>query len=91
LLVQWRGAVAISVGIDPALELFVQSFDRIRSPDRFPSAHREAREGEEPVTRLFQARSGRRAFQPPFSDESFVLRLDLLLRVGIDQILVIRR
>jgi hypothetical protein len=37
-------------------------------------ALREAREGEELVTRLYQARSDRWAFQPPFSDESFALR-----------------
>jgi hypothetical protein len=37
------------LGLDPPLELFVQSLDCIRCPDRFPLAFREAREGEQLV------------------------------------------
>src|ERR1019366_7221896 len=43
------------LGLDPPLELFVQSLDCIRCPDRFPLAFREAREGEQLVAGLFQA------------------------------------
>ena len=69
----------------------LSNHDRIRGPDRFPLAFRKPREGEELVAGFFQAGSDRWAFQAPFSDESFALRLDLLLRVGVDHILVIRR
>jgi hypothetical protein len=50
-------------GLDPALKLFAQSrmaglsnHHRIRCPDRFPLAFREACEGEELVARFLQAR-----------------------------------
>ena len=37
--------------LDPSLELFMQSLDRIRRADRFPLAFRKAREGEQALSR----------------------------------------
>jgi len=50
---------------------------------------REPREGEKLVTDFFQAIGDRTAFQPPFVDERFSLRLDLRLRTGLDYVAVI--
>jgi hypothetical protein len=73
----------------------VQSLDCIRGPKRFPLALRHSGKGsgkgEELVASLFQEGGHCRAFQPPLSDEGFALRLDLLLRGGVDHTLVIRR
>jgi hypothetical protein len=38
--------------LDPSLELFMQSLDRIRRADRFPLAFRKAREREQLVASL---------------------------------------
>jgi hypothetical protein len=44
----------------------------------------EAGEGERFLAHFLQAGGDCRAFQPSFADEGFALRLDLLLRVGVD-------
>src|ERR1700730_6654941 len=67
----------------------MQAFDRIRGSDRLPLAFREARESEQLVAGFFQADGDRRTFQLPFADEDLSLRLDLLLCVCVDHILVV--
>jgi hypothetical protein len=73
---------ALDLGLYPPFELFVQSLDRIRCPDRFPLAFREPCESEELVACFLQAGGDGVAFQPPFADERLALRLDLRLRGG---------
>jgi len=69
----------------------MQAFDGVGCADRFPLAFGEAREGEQPVARFFQAIGDGAAFEPPFADEGLSPRLDLLLRLGVNHVGVIGR
>ena len=73
-----RGAGRPHMRLDPALELFMQAFDCIRSADGFPLAWRKAREGEQLVASLLQAVGDGGAFQVPFANERLSFRFDLL-------------
>ena len=63
--------------LDPALELFVEPFDRIRGTYAAPLALRQAREGEEPVAGFLQAVGDGFVFEPPLADEGFAMLFDL--------------
>ena len=52
---------------------------------------REAREGEEFISRFFQAIGDGVTFEPPFADEDLSLRLNLLLRLGVNHVVVVSR
>ena len=76
--------------LDPSLELLVQSLDRIRGAGAAPLAWRQTGEGEEPVAGFLQAVGDGAVFEPPFADEGFAARFDLLTRRRVDRVVVIR-
>jgi len=51
------------LGFDPALELFMEPFDRVGGANALPLAGRQLGEGEEPVTSLLEAVGYRLAFE----------------------------
>ncbi len=79
------------MGLDAALELFVQSFDGVGCSDRFPLVARKAHEGEQAIAGFLQAVGDGAAFEPPFADEGLALCLDFLTRCGVDHVGVIGR
>ena len=54
-------------------------------------ALREAREGEQSISRFLQAVGDGATFKPPFSKEDFSLGLDLLPGVGVNYVVVVGR
>jgi hypothetical protein len=56
-------------GLDPALELFMEPFDRVGGASALPLAARQPVEGEEPITGFLEAVGYRLAFEPPFAQE----------------------
>jgi hypothetical protein len=71
--------------IDPALELRMESFDRIGGRCVPPLAGRQSDKGEEPITGFLEAVGHRLAFEPPFAGKGPPPHLDLLRRRGADQ------
>ena len=51
----------------------------------------KAREGEQSISRFFQAIGDGATFEPPFADEGLSLRLNLLLRLGVNHVVVVGR
>jgi hypothetical protein len=64
--------------LDPALELFVEPFDRIRGAHAAPLARRQTAEGEEPVAGFLRAIGNSAVLEPPLANEGFAPRCDLL-------------
>jgi hypothetical protein len=64
----------------------VQAFDGIGCSYRFPLAFGEAREGEQSISRFFQAIGDGATFEPPFADKDLSLRLNLLPIVTYDDL-----
>ena len=74
------------LGLDPALELFVEPFDDVGGTRALPLAGWQPGEGEVPVTGLLESAGRRLAFEPPFADEGPSACLDICRRGGIDDV-----
>ena len=83
------GAGRHALSLDAPLELLMQALDGIRGANRLPLLVREAQEGEELVSGLFEAVSNRAALETPFADERLALGLHVLCRLGVDHVGVI--
>jgi hypothetical protein len=57
------------LGLDTAAELLVEPFDGVGGPRRPPLLGRQAREREQAVAGLFEARGDGGALEPPFLQE----------------------
>jgi hypothetical protein len=68
----------------------VQPLDRIGGAHAASLAQRQAREGEQAFSCLLQAVGDGTMLEPPFTDEGFAARLDLLRRRRVDYVVVIR-
>ena len=79
------------LGLDPALELFMEPFDRVAGAHALPLAARQPGEGEETITSLLEAVGYRLAFEPPFAEEDPVPFLDLDGGSGVDHVVVVGR
>ena len=79
------------LGLDPSLELLVQSLNGIGGAHAAPLTWWQTREGEEQVTSFLQAVGDGAVLEPPFADEGLAAGLDLLAGGGIDHVVVVRR
>src|SRR6202035_4221532 len=79
------------LGLDPALELLMEPFNRIGGARALPLAERQPGERKEPITGFLEAVGDRRAFEPPFADKSPSAFLDFRSRGGVDHVVVIGR
>ena len=66
--------------LDPPLELFVQTLDRVRCSRASPLTWRQPCEGEQAVAGFLEAVGDRAMAQPPLADEGLAALLDLLGR-----------
>jgi len=73
-----------TAALNPPLELFVQTLDRVRCSCASPLARRQARESEEVVASFFEAIGNRSTLEPPLADEGLAAGLDLLGRRRVD-------
>src|SRR5499425_3134186 len=64
--------------LDPPLELFVQTLDRVRCSRASPLTWRQPCEGEQAVAGFLEAVGDRAMAQPPLADEGLAALLDLL-------------
>ena len=74
---------------DPALELLMQPFDRVRGSRASPLARRQAGEGEQPVAGFLQTVGDRAVLEPPFANEGFAARLDFFRRGRVDHVVIV--
>src|SRR6266542_2889416 len=75
--------------LDPSLELFVQTLDRIGGPGAAPLARRQPREGEEAIAGFFEAIGHRPTLEPPLADEGLAAALDLCRCRGVNHVRVV--
>src|SRR5260370_629997 len=68
----------------------MQPLDCIGGAHAAPLARRQAREGEQAFSCLLQAVRDGAMLEPPFADEGFAARFDLLMRGRADHVVVIR-
>src|SRR5258708_14097195 len=67
----------------------MQPLDCIGGAHAAPLARRQAREGEQAFSCFLQAVGDGAMLEPPFADEGFAARLDLLRRRRVDHVVVI--
>src|SRR6202171_4408821 len=79
-----------SLGLDPSLKFFVQTLDCICGAYTAPLARRQANEGEQAFSSLFQAVGDGAVLEPPFADEGLAADLYLLGCRRVDHVIVIR-
>src|SRR6202171_5031985 len=79
-----------SLGFVPSLKFFVQTFDCICGAYTAPLARRQASEGEQAFSSLFQAVGDSVVLEPPFANEGLAADLYLLGCRRVDHVVVIR-
>ena len=67
----------------------MEAFDRVCGARAPPLARWQASEGEQAIARFLQAVGDGAVLEPPFADESFAARFDLLTRRRIDHVGVV--
>ena len=75
--------------LDPPLELLVQPLDGIGGARAPPLTGRQPPEGEQPVAGFLQAIGDGAMLEPPFADEGFAPRLDLLAPCRVNHVVVV--
>src|ERR1700751_6033653 len=83
--------MAARLGLDAALELLMEPFDRVGGAHALPLAARQSGEGKEPITGLLEAVGYRLAFEPSFAQKSPAPVLDLDGGSGVNHVVVVRR
>ena len=71
---------------DPALELLVQPFDRIRRPRAAPLGRRQMCKREQPIAGFVEAVGDRAVLEPPLADESLAAHCDVFRRGRVDHV-----
>src|SRR6202034_2584408 len=79
-----------SLRLDPSLKFFVQTLDCICGAYTAPLARRQASEGEQAFSGLFQAVGDSAVLEPPFAYEGLAADLYLLGCRRVDHVVVIR-
>ena len=76
--------------LDAALELLVQTFNRVRGARALPLVGRQPREREELLAGFLQAVGDGAAFEPPFANEVFATRCHFLRVLRVDHVSEVR-